>query len=220
MELPPALAVAMSLIVVGLSAGLGALLSARRGLISVRVGGAFGAASAVGAVAGARLTPLVPPQVLMRLFAVLMLVVGATMLLWRAEHAAVGVEGQPNLAGILAAGLGVGVLTGFLGVGGGFLILPALLWIGRLPMARAVGTSLAVIAVSSSAGVAGHLVQLVPHWPLATGFTVLAGAGVLLGSLAAPRIPAGRLRVSFAGLVVAVGLTILLNDLGAAWLPW
>ncbi len=130
---PAQAAIPMSLVVVGLVSALGTLLYARLGLVRLRAALVFGCAGIVGALLGARLTQRVSERWLLTLFAMLMLIVAVSMARKRREPVALD-RFEPRLAAMVAVGFGVGVLTGFLGVGGGFVIVPALLWAGRLPM--------------------------------------------------------------------------------------
>lgn len=216
--LPAATAIPMSLLVVGLTSVFGAFLYGRLGLVRPRTAAAFGASGVVGALGGARLTPLVSSAWLLRLFAVLMLVVATAMLFQRHERPVlVGGDTRRSLGQMLLAGLGVGVLTGFLGVGGGFVILPVLLWIGRVPLKEAIGTSLIVIAMSSFAGFLGHLGSMALDWRLTGEVTLCAAAGMLVGHLGARKAHPGWLRVGFAGLILATGVTMLLTTLDGGW---
>jgi uncharacterized membrane protein YfcA len=109
----------------------------------------------------------------------------------------------------LAAGLGVGVLTGFLGVGGGFLIVPALVLFGGLGMVEAVGTSLPIIALNSAAGLVGHLAHGGLDWDVTLRFVALGALGVTLGVALARRTRPSRLRQGFAWFVIAVAVYML-----------
>lgn len=215
---PARAAIPMSLVVVGLVSALGALLYARLRLVRLRAALVFGCAGIVGALLGARLTRRVSERWLLTLFAMLMLIVAVSMARKRREPVALD-RVEPRLAAMVAVGFGVGGLTGFLGVGGGFVIVPALLWAGRLPMKDAIGTSLATITLSSASGLLGHLGQAQIDWGLTAEFVACAGAGMFVGQLGARRVRAERLRQAFAALVAAVGLVILLRQaslLGAA----
>ena len=151
-----------------------------------------------------------PPRTLLLAFALLMLVVGSLML----RPGAGPVPGRRHPAAAPVAGLGVGVLTGFLGVGGGFLIVPALVLLARLEMPVAIGTSLVVIAVNAAAGLVGHLGGEPPPLGLTASFTAIAIAGALLGSRLAGRLPPARLRRGFAALVILVALALVARNLG------
>jgi uncharacterized protein len=152
----------------------------------------------------------VAPRVLLLLFAGLMLAVGALML--RSRGASRHEASQPHPVAVPAAGFGVGLLTGFLGVGGGFLIVPALTLLAGLPIHTAVGTSLLVIAANSAAGLAGHLGRGEIPLGLTAAFTAAAAAGALAGRRVASGLDPLRLRRAFAAFVVLVGLFLLARN--------
>ena len=208
----PAQAMAMSLLVVGGTSAVGAVAHGRTGLVEWRVAGLFGGAGIVTAFFGGRFTRLVPGRVLLFSFAVLMIIVGGWMLLRSREPAVDARSGRPpRLAAAGIAGALVGAVTGFLGVGGGFLIVPALMAFTGLDMRRAVGTSLVVIAINSTAALLGHLGDGDPGWLLAAAFTLLSVGGALVGARLGRRIAADRLRAVFAILVVMVGVAMALR---------
>ena len=204
---PPAEAVGLSLLVVGSAALAGALQRARAGEVHWKAAGWFGLAGMAAAAAGARFTSLVAPEVLLLTFAGLMIVVGLRMWLRREEAAACGPDCRPLRC--FLAGAGVGFLTGFLGVGGGFLLLPALSRFARLPLASATGTSLAIIAFNSAAGFWAHWGEAPARWPLALTFSAVAIAAVLGGGSLARRMPAELLRRGFAGLVLLTACALI-----------
>jgi len=203
-------AIGMSLAVVGATALFGGLIHARAGRVDLRTGALFALAGMLAAPFGAHVSHLVAPRVLLLSFASLMLVVGALMLRGGAPAAPRG--GTARLLGPLA-GAGVGWLTGFLGVGGGFLIVPALTLLAGVPVQVAVGTSLLVIAANSAAGLATHLRQGDIPLGLTAGFTLAAVAGALAGERVAARLTPARLRRAFAVFVTLVGLALLLANL-------
>jgi hypothetical protein len=133
-------------------------------------------------------------------FAGLMIVLGIRMLVPRKSLLQPEPECHP--ARCLLAGAGVGVLTGFLGVGGGFLLMPALVKFARLPIRVATGTSLAIIAANSASGFVSHLGDAPTPWLLAAVFSLIAVAGVLAGGKISSRVPERTLRLAFAGLVL------------------
>jgi uncharacterized membrane protein YfcA len=114
--------------------------------------------------------------------------------------------------GVPAAGFGVGLLTGFLGVGGGFLIVPALTLLAGLPIHAAIGTSLLVIAANSAAGVLGHLRQGEMPLGLTAAFTASAALGALAGVRLASSLDPARLRRAFAVFVILVALFLLVKN--------
>lgn len=201
--LPPKEAVGLSLFVVGVAALAGAIQRIRAGEFHLKAAGMFALSGMAGAAGGAYLTPLVSGRVLMLIFAVLMLVVALNMLMGAKKVPSMLTECKPLRC--LLAGLGVGVLTGFIGVGGGFLLMPALVKFARLPLRMATGTSLAVITFNSAAGFICHFGEAPPRWSLALTFAGIAAAGVLLGCAFAARLPLARLRQVFAVMILATG---------------
>lgn len=200
-------AVPMSLAIVGAVSLLGTAQKARAGLVHWQAVTAFGAAGGLGAVLGAQGTGLVPPSVLLVIFALLMLAVAASM--WRRPHRPTSQGAECKLGRCLAAGFGVGVLTGFLGVGGGFLLVPALAYFALLSTPMAIGTSLAVIALNSIGGIVGHWQSAGKNWQLIALFLLAAIAGMFAGLPLAQRISAGALNRSFAVFVALVGLFVI-----------
>ncbi|MDP3852041.1 MAG: sulfite exporter TauE/SafE family protein [Luteolibacter sp.] len=205
--IPPREAVGLSLLIVGTAACIGAWQRARAGEVHFRAAGMFVLAGTLGAVLGSKLTPLLSPTALMITFACLMVVVGLRMLLPRRSLPQPAAECLPLHC--LLAGGAVGVLTGFLGVGGGFLLMPALAKFARLPLRVATGTSLAVIACNSAAGFAGHLGNAPTPWLLALVFSGIAAAGVLIGGTVASRLPEKAQRRTFAALVLLTAAFVL-----------
>ncbi|MCX4986491.1 sulfite exporter TauE/SafE family protein [Streptomyces sp. NBC_00572] len=207
-------AIATSLFVVGVTSLAALLPHARARRIRWRTGLLFGAFSMVGAYGGGRLAEYVPGTVLLVAFALMMLATAVAMLRRRREQDSEGPErgGRP-LAGIAAKGLAVGAVTGLVGSGGGFLVVPALAILGGLPMGAAVGTSLLVIAMNSFAGLAGHLSGVSVDWALALTVTGTAVVGSLAGARLAGRIPQDTLRTAFGWFVVVMGVFVLAQQL-------
>lgn len=210
-----------SLVVVGVTAAIGALAAARTGHVRWGRGLAFGLVAIGGAAAGGRLAAGLPEAVLMLAFSALLLVVAAVMVVRRVRRPAAGAdqEGEaailawspqfvcdcPRALKVLVTATAVGFLTGLLGVGGGFLVVPALVLALGLSMRDAAGTSLVVIAVTTTAaflvrlGGPGH-----PDWALVALLTAAAVAGALAGSRLGPRLPAATLQSAFAAALVVV----------------
>ena len=209
----PGQAVALSLPIVGTTAAVGACIHYRAGNADLRAASAFAAAGIVGAPAGAQLTRLLPGPVLLVLFALLMLAVGVRML--RGQWSESDTGGRCRLAPCGIAGLGLGVLTGFLGVGGGFLIVPALLRFARTPMRKAIGTSLFIIAVNSAAGFTAHLGDVHGAGPLAAALTVSALVGLVAGISAGRKLQTAGLRTAFGGVALLVAAYLLAMNVGA-----
>ena len=205
-------AVGMSLAVVGATSLFGAFLHYRKDNLNFSSGFVFGLSGIFGAFLGSPLTHMVSASALMLLFAALMFVVAGSML-WRRRNANNEAVYHANIYKAVAAGFGVGVLTGFLGVGGGFLIVPALVFFGGLPMKKAIGTSLLVIALNCAAGLLGHLSYGVFDLKVAFVVTVLAVGGAVFGTLLSQRVSVANLQKSFAVLVMAVAVFLTYKNL-------
>ena len=194
-----------SLLIVGLTALAGALTAAREHRVRWRIGLAFAAAGAVAALAGTALNRLVGPTAILLGFGAL-LVAGAYAMSRPPSKPA----RPPHVsARIGAAGAATGLLTGFFGVGGGFLIVPALTLGVSLPLALAVGTSLLVIALTSGVALAAHLASGGLNLQLAAGFAGAAVAGAVAGQHLHTRVPETTLRRLFAALLLTVGVAVL-----------
>ncbi len=207
-------AVTTSLVIVGANALIGAWLHQRQGHVHLRVALLFGLYGVGTAYLGARLSNRLPSGVLLLLFALLMLAVAALMIRGSATAAPASSTASPWWLVVLG-GATVGFLTGFLGVGGGFLIVPALVLLLGMPMREAVGSSLVVIVLNSTAGLAGHLTGGSLNWTLIA--LLLSGGlpGIFLGAWLARRLPTQRLRQSFAIVVVVLAVTLLATNLHA-----
>lgn len=219
----PAQATTGSLVVVAVTSVAGAASAHRAGNVLLARGAAFGAVAVGGAVVGARAAARVDETVLLAAFALVMLLVGALMT-WRLvrrrvpEDPARPTPGAPiltvrpaltcactrALAVLLTATL-VGLLTGFLGVGGGFLVVPALLVALGLPLRPAVGTSLVVVAITSTAALAARAGSGVsPDWDVVLVLAVGSALSAVLGARLAARLDPRRLTIALTALVLAV----------------
>jgi uncharacterized membrane protein YfcA len=208
----PYQAVAMSLAVVGATSLVGVVLHAKRGAVDVRTGSMFAASGVVGALAGSQLTYVLSPEALLLSFAALMLVTASVMLARRGQDRDSSPPGRGSAVKAAFAGLGVGLLTGFLGVGGGFLVVPALILFGGLAMKEAIGTSLFVIAINCAAGLVAHLQYGGFDLRVAGLVTLLAAAGTLAGTALSHRASPARLKTGFAVFVIAVALFLVAKN--------
>jgi uncharacterized protein len=205
-------AIASSLLIIAVTSATALTSHVRSGLLCWRTGVTFGGAGMLGAYAGGRVASFIPDTLLLVGFAAMMLITAAAMLRGKAvESAAPEGESEPprglrRTYRILAHGLVVGAVTGMIGAGGGFLIVPALVLLGGMPMKRAVATSLLVIAMKSSAGFAGYLGHVVIPWAVVLPITAIAVAGSLLGGVLVKKAPQRLLRQGFAWLVILVAL--------------
>lgn len=231
MGVSPVLSTAYSLFVVGSTSVVGASGYFRKGLVSLRTAVVFLVPSLLAVFVVRKLVlPAIPAELftvgglvftkdllVLLAFAVLMVVAATSMIRSKqAEPDALGEGTQPafNYPVILSIGLVVGTLTGFVGAGGGFLIIPALVLGARLPMKLAVGTSLAIIALNSLIGFTGDLSAGTPiAWSFLLGFLAFALGGIVLGTYLARFVPGGRLRPAFGWFTLAMGAFILLREL-------
>lgn len=210
-------AVAASLAVVGLTSLFGAAEHWRRDRVRLRVALVFGTIAAAGAYLGAHLAGFLSGAVQLSLFAAVMLIAALFMLRNGEPGEARGEPPSGGSAGRLllrfaAPGMGVGVLTGLVGVGGGFLIVPALALLGGVPMEAAVGTSLLIVAVNSFAGFAGYLGEAEVPWGLVSLFVVLAVTGSFAGAYLVRFVPQHALKRGFAVFLVAMALLMLYEN--------
>lgn len=208
----PQMAVTTSLAIVGVNSAMGAFFHRAQGTLNWRVALLFGGAGMAAAYATAALSNRLSADFIMVAFALLMLVIGLLVIFRRPPAEAEEPE-HLSLVKILASGIGVGLLTGILGVGGGFLIVPALVMLVGLPIRQAVGTSLVVIAMNSLAGFAGHLGYGKLDLPSLAIFVVAGLAGTFSGARLAHRLPAVLLRQSFGVFVIILALFLMVDNL-------
>ncbi|GAC1652664.1 MAG: hypothetical protein NVS9B15_13230 [Acidobacteriaceae bacterium] len=201
----PKSAVGMSMAIVGATSMVAAFLHWQRGRFHKKAALLLGVTGMGGAYLGSAFTHLVSSSTLLLMFAAIMLTVGLIMLRGGFQGLTPG-ECRPLRCA--AVGAAVGVLTGFLGVGGGFLIVPALVLFAGLDTKKAVGTSLAIIAMNSFSGLFGQLRYASVDWQLTAGFTVLALAGMLIGLALSSRVSEPALRRAFAVLLLIVAVTV------------
>lgn len=215
--LDPKIAIASSLFVVGATSLVSMGAHARAGNVRWRTGVIFGAASMVGAFVGGLIGGHVPGIVLMIAFAIMMIVTALAMIRGRKKPSDAEQPREMALLPAIADGLVVGLVTGFVGAGGGFLVVPALALLGGLPMTMAVGTSLLVIAMKSFAGLGGYLTSVSIDWSLVLMVTAAAIVGSLIGAVLTPHVPEKRLRKGFGWFVLGMGVFVLsLEIIGAS----
>jgi uncharacterized membrane protein YfcA len=203
-------AIATSLLAVGTTSLVAVVGHARKGNVCWRTGALFGVFAMVGAFVGGRSAVFVPDAVLLLLFATTMVVTAAAML--RAGQVR-GARRRQNVWKIAVEGLVIGGFTGLVGAGGGFLIVPALVILGGLPIHTAIGTSLLVIALKSFAGLSGYLAHVSIDGSVASLFLTAAALGALVGVALSPHLRADVLRRAFAVLVLAMGAGLLFGEL-------
>ena len=224
----PTLATAYSLFIVGATALVGAVPKYKQGLINIKTAIIFGTPAIVAVYATRKfIIPTIPnevfsvggfivtkPILLMLIFAALM--VSASYSMIRVKKGAEQNDSQEqkfNYPMILLEGAVVGVLTGLVGAGGGFLIIPALVMLSKLPMKQAVGTSLLIIAAKSLIGFLGDIGNADINWILLLSVTALAVAGIFIGNWLSHRISGEKLKVGFGWFVLVMGIYIIVKEI-------
>lgn len=222
----PILATAYSLFIVGSTSLVGVFPKYKNGEVNLKTAIIFGIPSIIAVYATrAFIVPAIPNEVfsvgsfmvtkallMMMLFAVLMVFASISMIKDKTQK--VDEDGQQifNYPMILLEGAVVGILTGLVGAGGGFLIIPALVIFSKLPMKQAVGTSLLIIAAKSLIGFTGDLGKQAMDWPLLLSVTALAILGIFIGNALAKKVSAKSLKKGFGWFVLAMGIYIIVME--------
>lgn len=237
----PVLSTAYSLFIVGLTSLVGSYKFYQKGLVSLKTAAVFGLPSIVAVYLTRRyLIPAIPESLftvgdllvtkgvlLMLLFAALMVFASISMIRQKedptGEHNDTGADRKhPNVShpepkfnyvGILAEGVVVGTLTGLVGAGGGFLIIPALVLFSKLDMKMAVGTSLLIIAVKSLFGFVGDIYNYEIDWLFLGVFSAISIAGIFIGTFLSTKARADKLKASFGWFVLVMGIYIILKEI-------
>ncbi len=224
----PVLATAYSLFVVGVTSLIGAIRNFKKKLVDVKTAIIF-AVPAFIAVYLTRLllVPAIPEQLfnigefsitkdifIMVFFAVIMLLASFSMIRGRKPDTINNQEITYNFPLIAIEGVLVGVLTGLVGAGGGFLIIPALVLLAKLPMKKAVGTSLMIIAAKSLIGFIGDLQNMAIDWPFVLTFTAISILGIFLGMYLSKFISNEKLKKGFGWFVLLMAVYIIFMELG------
>ncbi|MCU0647188.1 MAG: sulfite exporter TauE/SafE family protein [Gemmatimonadaceae bacterium] len=210
----PKSAIAMSLPVVGTASLIGAVGHWRAGNVDLRTALGFGAVAMAGAVVGTRLATFFTDAAQLLLLGVVMLASALSMLRGgarppRHESTPLGRALLPLVA------LGVGALTGLVGVGGGFLVVPALVVLAGIPMTQAIGTSLVVIAMNTATSFAATVGRVPIDWRLVASFTALACVGIVLGTRLVRHVAQTTLRRAFAVLLLVIAVLLVIQNRGA-----
>ena len=222
-KMDPVSASAYSLFVVGITSFIGAIPKYRDHFVDLKTGFAFGIPSVITIFYTRKwIVPSIPDVVfhgenftitkrllLLGLFAVLMMLASIAMIKGRAEE-----EPMHRFSPfIIVQGMLIGFLTGLVGTGGGFLIIPALVFLTGLRFKVAVGTSLFIISINSIMGFLGDVLNYSIHWKFLLTITTLAVAGVVIGNFLSRRIPSGNLRKTFGWFTLVMGAWILVKEI-------
>ena len=209
LHFPPKDAVVTSLAVVGLAATAGAIGGLVRGVVPVAVALTVGLSATLGAYAGAVAGARISDRAQLAILAAVIFV--AAIALWREPGGAVARVPHPSKSLLAGLGISIGALTGLVGVGGGFLIVPALAIGAGLPMQQAAAASLLVIAFAAFSGLAGYLGHATAAWGFIVPFAAIAAAGTVAGGIIALRLPQRRLQQAFAVSLVLLGSYVLVQ---------
>ena len=226
-SIQPLLATSYSLFVVGTTSLVGAANNYKRGFVNVNTALLFGVSSVITvfftrkfiipAIAGftVNINGLIVTEAMftMVLFALQMIVAAVSMIKTK-RQSVVEMRGSKriNFSSLLLYGIAIGFITGLLGAGGGFLLIPTLVIVVGLPMKEAVGTSLLIIALNSLIGFAGDLGHFAIDWRLLLTVTAIAIAGIFIGGAIAKKIPAEKLKKGFGWFVLVMGIYIILKE--------
>ncbi len=222
----PKSAIAMSLGIVGVTALIAAVQHWRKGNVILPVALVFSVFGAGGTFAGAKIGVIMPEILQLGMFAVIMYLAAYQMLKSKRAVSQIPVPGMADGGGLEQAvasarlghiavhGIVVGVLTGMVGVGGGFLIVPSLVLLSGLSMKQAVGTSLAIVSAKSFAGLAGYAGAVAIDYTLMGTFTAVAVTAGVVGGYVSTRISAALLKKSFAVFLVLVATYIVFKEFG------
>jgi uncharacterized membrane protein YfcA len=213
----PKLAIAMSLPVVGVTSLVGALGHWRGGNVDLKTAALFGVVAMIAAYAGARLAAFLTGAVQLSLLAVIMLAAAISMFRSArrpptAQTTTAREDRPASLRLLVPVAVCVGLVTGIVGIGGGFLIVPALVLLARIPMKQAVGTSLLVIAMNCASGFVGYMGRVDIPWMFVLGFTTIAVLGILAGTYLVRYVSQRALKQAFSVFLIAMGTLILVQN--------
>ncbi|NND62964.1 MAG: sulfite exporter TauE/SafE family protein [Flavobacteriaceae bacterium] len=226
LSINPVTATAYSLFVVGVSALVGALRNIQNGLVDFRTAIVFSIPAFIAVYSARRfILPIIPEEIvqigdytltknvgIMIFFAIIMLIASVSMIRSRNGNNGEGKEVKFNYPLIIFEGLLVGLVTGIVGAGGGFLIIPALVLLAGLPMKKAVATSLLIIAVKSLIGFIGDIETLEIDWNFLLLFTLISAIGIFFGIKLGTYIKGEKLKKGFGWFVLIMGVFIILKE--------
>lgn len=220
----PVIAISYSLFVVGITSTVGSINSYRKGFVDFQTAFLFGISSIITVFVIRKLIiPLIPEHltlgnyslrfsiVTMVLFAVLMLLASISMITTKTLKE--DEKKNKRISLLLLYGLGIGLITGFLGAGGGFLLIPALVILLKIPMKKAIGTSLFIIALNSLVGFIGDAGHFKTNWTFLISITAIAIAGVMIGGLLSKKIQGDKLKKGFGWFVLLMGISIIVKEI-------
>jgi uncharacterized protein len=226
LSIDPIKATAYSLFVVGSAALVGAIVNAKKGMVDFKTGIIFAIPAFIAVYLTRKfIVPAIPDELfsvgdfmvtknigIMIFFGLIMLLASYSMIKGRKETEESGEKVTYNYPLILVEGTVVGFITGLVGAGGGFLIIPALVLLAKLPMKKAVATSLMIIAVKSLIGFIGDVQNIEIEWVFLISFTLISVAGIFLGMYINKFIDGKQLKKGFGWFVLVMGIYIVLSE--------
>lgn len=230
MGINPILATSYSLFIVGSTSMVGAINNYRKGFVHIKTALLFGISSITTVFITRKIImPAIPETIYstptfsithnmatMVLFAVLMLLASVAMIKsgkQPEQQTTTDAPKKSNIVKLLLNGILIGMATGFLGAGGGFLVIPALVLMLKMPMKKAIGTSLLIIALNSLIGFTGDLGHFTIDWKFLISVTLIAIAGIFAGGLLAKKIEGDKLKKAFGWFVLTMGVYILIKEI-------
>jgi uncharacterized membrane protein YfcA len=213
LDLPVKMALGMSLLILVLTGGIATLAHARSRNVSWKIGLRWAAFGIVGAYLGGRVAELVPEEVLLTVFAVVVVVASIAMIRRRDQDRVRTPVTHIDLPKVIAVGLVLGFFTGLIGVGGGFLLVPAMVLVCGLDVKLAIGTSLLVITINSLGGFVGFAAHESFPAGLTASVAAFTAAGGLIGERLGKPLPAHRLRPAFGVFLLLVGAAMAVQNL-------
>ncbi len=229
MGVPQDVGPSYSLFVVGIAAGIGVIRYFQNKQISLKAALLFGIPSTITVFINQRyVRPAIPETfelfgipmsrgiLLMTLFATMMIVAAYSMIRkkkGKLENVEIDESTELNIGVLILAGLGEGLFSGLVGAGGGFIIVPALVLIAKLPMKTAVGTSLLIMSVKSLIGFTSAMSDIDVDWGILLPFTGLAVVGILIGAALSKKIPSTKLKPIFGWFVLAMGTFVIIKTI-------
>lgn len=222
------LATEYSLFIVGVSSTVGSISYFKNGLVNFKIALIFGVPSVISIfLTRTYLLPLIPEQLLtikdftitkniflLLVFAVLMIFASYKMITSKTSaEISENSSAQSNIALAVGQGTIVGILTGLVGAGGGFMIIPALVNLLKLPMKTAIGTSLVIIALNSLIGFSSSMTNVNIEWTLLLSIAAIAIAGIIIGSQLSKKIDGKKLKPAFGWFVLVMGIYIITREI-------
>ncbi len=213
LKMDPKLSIALSLAIVGSTSLIGSIGHYKKGNIHLKIAMVFGPIAMIGTFLGAKVAGYISAEIQLLFFAIIMLIASFFMFKGRKENESTKEIQNYNYPLILTQALFVGMITGIVGVGGGFMIVPALVLLSGIPMKKAVGTSLFIISLNSLSGFLGYINQFTIPWSFLSVFILFTATGIIIGSFIVDYVSAAKLKKIFAIFLVIMGTIIIYKEL-------